>query len=241
MEEMNTNDSVKKCMAELFGTMVLVLFGCGTAVLAGAQVGQLGIALAFGLAIVAMAYSIGPVSGCHINPAVSIAMFFAGRMGFKDMAQYIIAQCIGACIGAAFVMLIAQGKADYTVAAKGLGQNGFGEGYLGGYTLQTAIIFEFLATLIFTKVILATTADNSVGPIAGLAIGLTLAVIHIMGIDITGVSVNPARSLGPAVYVGGHAMSQLWVFIVVPLAAGITAGVTSKSKVCFCNREAAAA
>ncbi len=215
----------KKLIAEVLGTFILVLFGCGSAVLMGAQIGMLGIALAFGLAIVAAAYGLGAISGAHLNPAVSLGMVAAGRMSVGDFAGYAVAQCLGAFLGALVLMLIATGKADYTVAVDGLGQNGFGTGYLGEYSLTAALIFEFVMTFVFVTVILGATASGAPGAMAGLAIGLTLAAIHLVGINVTGVSVNPARSFGPAVLVGGQAIADLWVFIVAPLAGGALAGV----------------
>lgn len=211
--------------AELVGTLTLVLFGCGAAVLAGEHVGQLGIALAFGLAIVAMAYGIGPISGCHVNPAVSFGAFIAGRMDGKTMLTYWVAQFVGATIGAGILFLIASGKADYDVAINGLGQNGWGPGYLGEYTLAAAIIFEIVATFLFLVVILGSTQTGAPTAMAGLSIGLTLTAIHIVGIQVTGVSVNPARSFGPALFAGGQAMSQLWLFLVAPLVGAGLAGI----------------
>ena len=211
--------------AELVGTLTLVLFGCGAAVLAGEHVGQLGIALAFGLAIVAMAYGIGPISGCHVNPAVSFGAFVAGRMDGKTMLTYWVAQFIGATIGAGILFLIASGKADYDVAINGLGQNGWGPGYLGEYTLAAAIVFEIVATFLFLVVILGSTQVGAPTAMAGLSIGLTLTAIHIVGIQVTGVSVNPARSFGPALFAGGQAMSQLWLFLVAPLVGAGLAGM----------------
>lgn len=222
---------MKILIAELVGTFTLVLFGCGAAVLAGGEVGQLGIAFAFGLAIVAMAYGIGPISGCHVNPAVSFGAFVAGRMSAGTMIQYWIAQFIGAALGAAVLYFIASGKADYSLATNGLGQNGWGAGYLGEYTLAAALVFEIVATFLFLVVILGSTQKAAPGMVAGLAIGLTLAVIHIVGIQITGVSVNPARSFGPAIIVGGTAISQLWLFIVAPLIGAALAGILFRQKV----------
>ena len=210
---------MKKILAEFIGTFTLVLFGCGAAVLAGSgtvgvdAVGQLGIAFAFGLAIVAMAYGIGPVSGCHVNPAVSFGVFLAGRMKMDEMFKYWAAQVAGAIVGAGVLYLIASGKAGYSLAANGLGANGWGDGYLGEYSLAAAFIFEVVATFLFLVVILGATGDKAPAAMAGLAIGLTLAVIHIVGIQITGVSVNPARSIGPALFVGGTALTQLWLFL----------------------------
>lgn len=215
----------KKLIAEALGTMILVLFGCGSAVLMGAQIGMLGISLAFGLAIVAAAYGLGAISGAHLNPAVSLGMVTAGRMSFGEFIGYAIAQCAGAVIGALILMVIASGKADYSVAANGLGQNGFGAGYLGEYSMGAALVFEFVMTFIFVTVILGATSAAAPGAMAGLAIGLTLAAIHLVGINVTGVSVNPARSFGPALLVGGKAVADLWVFILAPLAGGAVAGL----------------
>ena len=222
---------MKKLVAEFIGTLTLVLFGCGSAVLAGGEVGQLGIAFAFGLAIVAMAYGIGPISGCHVNPAVSFGAFVAGRMQMPEMLQYWVAQFFGALAGAALLLAIASGAADYDLATNGLGQNGWGDGYLGEYSMLAALVFEIVMTALFLIVILGATEDGAPAAFAGLAIGLTLAVIHIVGIQVTGVSVNPARSFGPAVLVGGNAISQLWLFIVAPLIGAGLAGLIYKTGV----------
>lgn len=226
---------MKKLAAEAIGTFALVFFGCGSAVLAGADtaglsaVGQLGVSLAFGLAIVAMAYGIGPVSGCHVNPAVSFGAFVAGRMTVRDMLGYWAAQFVGAVIGAAVLLAIASGRPDYALDVNGLGANGWGAGYLGEYGVQAAFLFEVVATFLFLVVILGATQKAAPGAMAGLAIGLTLAVIHIVGIQIAGVSVNPARSFGPAVFVGGGALSQLWLFIIAPLIGAALAGALFKT------------
>jgi aquaporin Z len=215
----------KKLLAEALGTFILVLFGCGAAVLMGAQIGMLGISLAFGLAIVAAAYGLGAISGAHLNPAVSLGMVAAGRMSIREFIGYAVAQTVGAVVGAGVLLLIATGKADYALATNGLGQNGFGPGYLGEYSVTAALVFEFVMTFLFVTVILGATAKGAPGAMAGLAIGLTLAAIHLVGINVTGVSVNPARSIGPAIFVGGQALADLWVFIVAPLAGGVLAGV----------------
>lgn len=221
----------KKMIAEVLGTAILVLFGCGAAVLMGAQIGMLGISFAFGLAIVAAAYGLGGISGAHLNPAVSLGMVMAGRMTMGDLAAYAVAQVIGAILGATVVYLIATGKADYSVAANGLGQNGYGAGYMGEYSLTAALTFEAVMTFLFVTVILGATGTGSAPGFAGLAIGLTLAAIHLVGINVTGVSVNPARSIGPAIFVGGTALAQLWVFIVAPLLGGALAGLAYKAGV----------
>jgi aquaporin Z len=224
---------MKKMTAEFIGTFTLVLFGCGAAVIAGADgttgIGLTGIAFAFGFALIGMAYGIGPVSGCHINPAVSLGAVAAGRMQMGEAVQYIIAQVAGA-IGAALVlMIIASGKADYSVATNGLGQNGWGTGYLGEYSMAAAFVFELVATFLFVVVILGATASGAPAAMAGLAIGIMLTVIHLVGIKVTGVSVNPARSIGPALFAGGAAISQLWLFILAPILGAIAAGLLFKS------------
>lgn len=208
---------MQKFVAEFIGTLTLVLFGCGAAVLGGEHVGQLGIALAFGFAIVAMAYGIGSISGCHVNPAVSLAVFVAGRMNARDLVLYWIAQFLGALVGAGILAAIAG-------TAGGLGQNGWGPGYNGEFSMQAALIFEVVMTALFVIVILGSTSTAAPAGFAGLAIGITLAVIHIVGIQVTGVSVNPARSFGPAVLVGGQALSQLWLFFVAPAIGAIIGG-----------------
>lgn len=217
----------QKFIAELFGTLVLVLMGCGSAVLAGKHVGFLGISFAFGLSVVSMAYAIGNISGCHINPAITISMLATGKISGKDAAAYIVAQIIGAIAGAGILYLVAQGKADYSLAANGLGQNGVGEGSPDGYNLVAGLITEIVLTTIFLVVIHGSTSKRYGNlNFAGLAIGLSLTLIHIVGIPVTGVSVNPARSIGPALFVGGAALSSLWVFIVGPIVGGlIGAGV----------------
>jgi aquaporin Z len=220
----------KKLLAEFIGTAALVLIGCGAAVLGGDHVGQLGISLAFGLAIVAMAYGIGPISGCHVNPAVSFGAFIAGRMSVVELAMYAAAQVLGAILGAYALYVIASGSATYDLGVDGLGQNGFGAGYLGSYSLASALVFEIVATFLFLVVILGVTSPAGQGPFAGLAIGLTLAAIHIVGIQVTGVSVNPARSIGPALFVQGEALTNLWVFIVAPLLGAAAAGALFRAK-----------
>lgn len=227
---------MKKELAEFIGTFTLVLFGCGAATIAGDSVGVLGISFAFGLALIAMAYCMGRISGCHINPAVSFGALIAGRMTFVEFIRYAVAQCAGGIAGAFVVMTILKGQmAGYDVAASGLGQNGWGAGYLGEYTQQAAFIFEVVATFIFMTVILGATEDDGHPAIAGLAIGLTLVVIHIVGINVTGVSVNPARSLGPAVFVGGQAMEQLWLFVAAPMLGATLAAL--RHRYCPCCGE----
>lgn len=215
-----------KIVTECIGTMVLVLMGCGSAVIAGADgmtgVGLLGISFAFGLSVVAMAYAIGHISGCHINPAISIAMVVAGRMKTTEALMYIGAQIVGALLGAGLLYMIASGKAGYDVAVNGLGQNGFEEYSPGKYSMMSGFIAETVFTFIFLMVILGSTSTKNIhGGFAGLSIGLSLVLIHIVGIPVTGVSVNPARSIGPALIVGGAAISQLWLFILAPILGGV--------------------
>lgn len=213
---------MKKPLAEFIGTFTLVFFGCGAAVIAGDLIGFSGISFAFGLALIGMAYGIGAVSGCHINPAVSLGAVAAGRMTNAEAIRYIIAQLAGALVAAIILKIIASGSAGY---AGGLGQNGWGAGYLGEYTMFAAFVFELVATFIFVVVILGATGAGAPSAMAGLAIGLTLVVIHLVGINVTGVSVNPARSFGPALLVGGTALAQLWLFIVAPIIGAVLAGL----------------
>lgn len=219
---------MKKLIAEFIGTFSLVLFGCGAAVIAGVSdtgpsgIGLLGIALAFGLAVVAMAYAIGPISGCHINPAISIAMLVAGKLSAKDCVGYVISQIAGAIAGAGILYLIVSGKSGYTgLGDWALGSNGWGEGYLGNYSVTAAFITEVVFTCLFLLVIFGTTSKQGNTTTAGLAIGITLVLIHLVAIPITGTSVNPARSIGPALFSGGIAIKQLWLFIVAPVAGAI--------------------
>lgn len=215
----------KKLIAEALGTFILVFFGCGSAVFMGAQIGMLGISLAFGLSIVAAAYGLGAISGAHLNPAVSLGMVTAGRMSVGDFIGYAIAQIAGAIVAALVILTIANGTAGYDLAVNGLGQNGYGAGYLGEYSATAALLFEVVATFLFVTVILGATQAGAPAAMAGLAIGLTLAAIHLVGINVTGVSVNPARSIGPALFAGGKALADLWVFIVAPLVGGAAAGL----------------
>ena len=217
---------MKKYVCECIGTLVLVLFGCGSAAIAGGTLGTLGIALAFGLSIVAMAYVIGNVSGCHINPAVSLAMLINKKISVKDFAFYVIAQIIGAIAGIAILYAIMKcAGADKIVS---LGQNGFGDASAVGLNMLGAIIVEIILTFVFIYTILGVTSDEKMGSVAGIVIGLTLAFVHIMGIPLTGTSVNPARSLAPAIFIGGEALKQVWVFIVAPFVGSALAAITYK-------------
>lgn len=220
-----------KFVAEMLGTMVLVLMGCGSAVIAGADgtagVGFLGISFAFGLSVVAMAYAIGHISGCHINPAISIAMVAAGRMKMDEAIRYIIAQIIGAIIGAGILYVLFINHPSGVMKEWALGSNGWGTGYFDAYNMTAAFVAEFVFTFIFLMVILGSTSTKNInGGFAGLAIGFSLVLIHIVGIKITGVSVNPARSIGPAIFAQGAALSQLWLFVVAPVLGAIFAAFT---------------
>lgn len=209
--------------AEIIGTFVLVLFGTGTAVLGGGieGIGILGISMAFGLSIVAMAYSIGTISGCHVNPAVSIAMFINKRITGSELVYYLVGQVIGALLGSLTLFSFLK-FSDLPV--DNLGQNSFGALGAGG-----ALLVELILTFVFVLVIVIVTGKKGNGNFAGLVIGFTLVLIHLLGIPLTGTSVNPARSLGPAVFAGGDALTELWVFIVAPIVGGIIAAVIGKA------------
>ncbi|TXT61581.1 MAG: aquaporin [Promethearchaeota archaeon] len=218
----------KKYIAELFGTFVLVFMGCGSAVIAGDQIGNVGISFAFGLAVLSMVYAIGHVSGCHINPAVTVAMMTAKKMEPKEGVIYIASQCIGAILGAAILLLIAIGLPGYSIAADGLGQNGFDAASPAGYGIISAFIAEVFLTMVFLFAIFGSTHKNAPKGTAGIAIGFALVLVHLVGIPITGTSVNPARSLGPAIFVGGTALIQLWLFWVAPIIGGVLAAIIWK-------------
>ena len=226
---------MKKYLAELIGTMSLVLFGCGAAVISGvnaehvpAGLGLLGISFAFGLAVVAMAYTIGGISGCHINPAITIAMLVPGKISGKDAAGYIVAQFACAVAGAGILYVIASGQGNFKMGEWALGSNGWGEGYLGNYSITAAFITEAVLTFLFLYVIFNVTSKHGNSNMTGLAIGVTLVLIHLVAIPITGTSVNPARSFGPAIFAGGKALAQLWLFIVAPIVGGIIAAMVWK-------------
>lgn len=222
---------LKKYIAEFLGTEILVLFGCGTAVFSGGLSGGTGngtlgvvsIALAFGLSIVAGAYSIGHVSGCHVNPAVSLAMFINGKLDIIDLIGYIVSQVAGAFAGSGLLMLITK-----ETAADGLGSNGYGELSSVGISMTGAIVVEIVLTFVFVLTVLGVTSSEKYSSVAGIVIGLTLTFVHIIGIPLTGTSVNPARSLAPAVLDGGIALNQVWVFLVAPLAGAALAGIIFK-------------
>jgi len=217
--------SGKKYAAEFIGTLVLVLMGCGSAVLAGSSIGFVGISFAFGLSLLAMVYAIGGISGCHINPAVSISMLAAGKLSVKDTVAYIVAQCLGAVVGAAALYVIAIGNPLYSLASNGLGQNGYDAASPLGFSMTSAFVAEVLLTFIFLLVIHGSTSEKVPKGFAGIPIGLSLVLIHLVGIPVTGTSVNPARSLGPALIAGGTALNQLWLFWVAPIIGGLIAAV----------------
>ncbi len=205
---------MKKEIAEFIGTFTIVLFGCGAAVLGGAVLGTVGVALAFGLALMAMLYSVGHISGGHFNPAVSFGMYIAGKMDFRDFLRYTVSQCLGALLGAFVLTTIASGVAENTIGTGGV---------------QSAFVFEFIAAALFVVVYLGMTDKKSTaGPVGGIVIGLTLTMIYLVGINLTGGATNPARSLGSAIFAGGDAMSQLWLFFVAPFFGAMLAGVLSK-------------
>ena len=225
---------MKKYLAEFIGTFSLVFFGCGAAGVSGisstgpAGIGLLGISFAFGLTVVVMAYAIGPISGCHINPAITVSMMAAGKIKVSDAVGYIIAQFIGATLASAVLYLIQSGAPGFMMGEWALGSNGWGPGYLGAYNTTSAFVAETVLTFLFLLVIFKTTAKWGNSNMAGLAIGLTLVLVHLVAIPITGTSVNPARSFGPAIFAGGKALHQLWLFIVAPLIGGLLAAFTWK-------------
>ena len=213
--------------AELSGTFVLVMGGVGAAVLGGSQIGNVGIALAFGLSLLAMVYTIGPISGCHLNPAVTFGALLSGRIRIQQAVGYMIAQITGSILAAATVLFIASGGPDrYSAAVGGLAANGYGVHSPGQYSLLVAFIAEIVLTTMFVITVLGATDEKSPAGFAGLAIGLMLVLVHLVGIQITNTSVNPARSIGPAVLVGGRALHQVWLFILAPLiGAAIAAAI----------------
>ena len=217
--------SFKKYLCEFLGTLILVLLGCGSAVIAGAWIGITGIALAFGLSIVAIAYSVGRISGGHVNPAVSLAMLINKKIGIKDFFGYIIAQFAGAFAGCGLLALIVS---TTQLQGMGYGANNFGELSPLGITMIGALVIEAIATFIFVIAILGVTHNEKHSSLAGVVIGLVLTLIHIVTIPLTGTSVNPARSLAPAVFTGGESLAQVWVFIVGPLLGAVIAAFTWK-------------
>ncbi|PSU35012.1 aquaporin Z [Photobacterium lutimaris] len=219
---------IKKLVAEFIGTFWLVLGGCGSAVLAAAfpdvGIGLLGVSLAFGLTVVTMAYAIGHISGCHLNPAVTVGLWSGGRFPAAEVVPYIIFQVLGAIAGAFVLYLIASGQAGFSLAG-GLASNGYGDHSPGNYNMVSGFMTEFVMTFMFLIVILGATHKLASPAMAGLAIGLALTLIHLISIPVTNTSVNPARSTGPAVLVGDWAMGQLWLFWVAPLLGALVAGL----------------
>jgi len=217
----------RRCAAELMGTFWLVLGGCGSAVLAAAVpdvgIGWLGVSLAFGLTVLTMAYAIGHVSGCHLNPAVSLGLWAGKRFPSRELLPYIVAQVIGGILGATVLYLIASGKAGFTLA-DGFASNGYAEHSPGGYSMVAGLVAELVLTFMFLIIILGATDGRAPQGFAPIAIGLGLTLIHLIGIPVTNLSVNPARSTGPAVFVGGWALQQLWLFWVAPIVGALLAG-----------------
>jgi aquaporin Z len=217
---------MRRYLAELVGTFVLVFGGCGSAVLAGSSIGSLGVALAFGLSLLSMAFAIGPISGCHINPAVTAGFLMAGRIEARDATGYVIAQVIGGIGGAAAVLFIAWGSpTGYDPAVQGLAANGYGTHSPGGYDMIAALLVEVILTFVLVFTVLAATTLTAPVQLPGIAIGFALALIHLVGIPVTNTSVNPARSIGPAVFVGGWALQQLWLFVAAPFIGSVCAAL----------------
>ena len=218
----------KRMAAEAIGTFWLVFGGCGSAVLAAAipdvGIGLLGVSLAFGLTVLTMAYSIGHISGCHLNPAVTIGLWSGGRFPARELLPYIAAQVAGAIAAAYFLLIVATGTASFDLATSGLAQNGFGEGSPGGYSLTAGFAAELVLTAGFLAIILGSTDERAPAGFAPIAIGLALTLIHLISIPITNTSVNPARSTGPALVVGGLALQQLWLFWLAPVLGGVVGG-----------------
>ncbi len=221
---------MKKYIAELIGTFVLVFGGCGTAVLAGDHVGYLGVSLAFGLTLLTMAYAIGPISGCHINPAVTIGLYFSGKVGARDVAGYIIAQIIGGILAAAVLLVILKGMpGGYDPSVAGFAANGYGDHSPGKFGVTSAFVVEVVLTFFLVFTVLGATDVKSPVGFAGLPIGFVLVLIHLVGIPVTNTSVNPARSISQAIFVGGWAVDQLWLFIVAPILGAIIASVVFRT------------
>ena len=224
-----TNELQKKIGAEFLGTFWLVFGGCGSAVLAAAfpnvGIGLLGVALAFGLTVMTMAYAIGHISGCHLNPAVSVGLFVGKRFEAKELAPYIVVQVLGAIAASGVLYLIASGHSGFSLDA-GFASNGFGEHSPGKYTLFSCLVAEITLTYFFLLIILGSTDKRAPQGFAPIAIGLGLTLIHLVGIPVTNLSVNPARSTGPAIFVGGWALYQLWLFWIAPIVGAVLAGLT---------------
>jgi aquaporin Z len=217
---------MNKYFAELVGTFVLVFGGVGSAVLAGSHIGFAGISAAFGLSLLALVYTIGPISGCHVNPAVTLGVFLAKKINAKDAAAYMVAQVIGAVIASAVILFIANGQpGGYSASASGLGADGYGLHSPDHYSMAAGFVAEAVLTMFLVLTVLGSTDISAPVGFAGLAIGLVLTLIHLVGIPITNTSVNPARSIGPAIFVGGWALQQLWLFIVAPFVGAVVAAI----------------
>jgi aquaporin Z len=216
----------QRLAAELFGTFWLVLGGCGTAVLAGSIVRNEGIALAFGLTVVTMAYAVGHVSGGHFNPAITCGLAMGRRFEWREVPAYVVTQVVGAVLAAAVLFVIANGRAGFDAGKTGFATNGYGDRSPGGYSLLAVIVVEVVLTAFFLYVILGVTDTQAPKGFAPLTIGLTLTVIHLVAIPVSNTSVNPARSIGPALFAGGDALAQLWVFLVAPIVGGLIAGAS---------------
>lgn len=219
------NSVLKKLVAEVIGTFVLVFGGVGTAVLAGAHVGYLGVAFAFGFTLLVMAYAIGPISGCHINPAVTLGMFMAKKIKGKEALLYMVAQVIGAILAAGLLFIVASGAPGFDAVASGFGSNGYGDHSPGGYELGAVMIIEVVLTALLVLTVLFTTDKNAAAGFAGIPIGIVLTLIHLVSIPVDNTSVNPARSIGPALFQGGWALEQLWIFIAAPMVGAALAAI----------------
>ena len=224
---------IRRSSAEFLGTFWLVFGGCGSAVLAAAfpqvGIGLLGVSLAFGLTVLTMAYSIGHISGCHLNPAVTVGLWAGGRFPAKDILPYVLAQLVGAFAAALVLYVIATGKADYSLTVNGLAANGYEAHSPGQYGITSALVIELVLTFFFVLVILGSTDRRAPAGFAPLAIGMALVLIHLISIPVTNTSVNPARSTGPALVVGGWALQQLWLFWIAPLAGGLAGGLAYRA------------
>lgn len=217
---------MKRYIAELIGTFVLVFGGCGSAVLAGQHIGFLGVSIAFGLTLLTMAYAIGPISGCHINPAVTVGLFVAKKIDARDVPGYVAAQIAGAVLAAGLLLVVAGGAAGgYDASTAGLAANGYGAHSPGHYNLAASFVTEVVLTFLLVFTVLGATDVKAPVGFAGIPIGLVLVLIHLIGIPVTNTSVNPARSIGPAIFVGGWALAQLWVFLVAPLLGAVVAAL----------------
>jgi aquaporin Z len=225
--------SMRKLVAEFIGTFVLVFGGCGAAVFSAAfpsvGIGLLGVSIAFGLTVLSSAYAFGAVSGCHLNPAVTVGLCTAGRFAWRDAPGYVVAQLVGAVVASAALVVLLKGQPQgYDPSVGGLAANGFADHSPGHYAMTSALLAEVVLTFIFVTVILGATSKKAVVGFAGIPIGLTLTLVHLVGIPITNVSVNPARSTGPALFVGGWALQQLWLFWAAPMAGAVLAGIVGK-------------